>query len=255
MTMLPQHNHQHLRTYLSVSYPCSYLTDQTACSQVIAPAGIVDHDLYSQLITLGFRRSGSLVYRPACVSCHQCMPLRIPVVKFRASKTQRKTWKRHSNLSARIMPLQMTDEYFSLYQNYQKIRHPHGGMDHDHEEEYLDFLGTSHIHTKVVAYRDRLTTNSVGILRMVSVIDMLEDGISAVYTYYDAQNLCASYGTYGILWQIDYAKALGLDYVYLGYWIKACSKMSYKTNFKPCEVLVNGNWLPLNLSAREPERL
>lgn len=246
--MTSPHDQQRLHAYLSVSYPCSYLPDEMACSQVIAPANLVDNNLYSQLITLGFRRSGALVYRPACTSCQQCISLRIPVSAFEANKAQKKAWKKHANLLAHIKPLQTTDEYFSLYQEYQKMRHLHGGMDHDNKEEYLEFLGTSNIQTQVVEYRDHIKTNSnsAGALRMVSVIDVLLDGVSAVYTYYDPKDLHASYGTYGILWQIDYAKALGLDYVYLGYWIKACSKMSYKTNFKPCEVLVNGSWQLFN---------
>lgn len=246
--MTSQHKPPQLHAYLSVSYPCSYLPDEMACSQVIAPADMVDSDLYSQLITLGFRRSGSLVYRPACASCQQCISLRVPVAAFKANKAQKKAWKKHANLLADIKPLQTTDEYFSLYLAYQKMRHSNGGMDHDNKEEYLEFLGTSHVQTKVVEYREHIKTssNSIGALRMVSVMDVLLDGVSAVYTYYDPKDSHASYGTYGILWQIDYAKALGLDYVYLGYWIKACSKMNYKTNFRPFEVLLNGNWEQFN---------
>lgn len=226
-----------LQSYVTAPYECSYLPGHEARSEVVVPAHLVDTDVYSQLIAMGFRRSGLFVYRPACDGCEACTPVRVRVDAFEPNKNQKRAYRLADFLEARVVDLSDTDEYYALYQKYQKRRHAGGGMDGDNRQQYQEFLGASRVDTKVVEYREPVCGNA---LRMVSVMDIVYDGVSAVYTYFDPDDHRRSYGTYGILWQIAYARQLGLPYVYLGYWIQACSKMSYKSNFRPFEVLSGG---------------
>ncbi|MGL4666730.1 MAG: arginyltransferase [Saezia sp.] len=228
-----------LQSYLTHPYECSYLPDRRACSEVVVPAHLIDTHVYAQLVDMGFRRSGLFVYRPACDSCRACVPIRVLVDAFEPSKNQKKANRQLTHLEASVFDLRDTDEYYRLYQKYQNKRHSGGGMDEDKRTQYQEFLGVSGVNTKVVEYREASANDA---LRMVSIVDILSDGLSAVYTYYDPDNEKRSYGTYGILWQIAYAKKLGLPYVYLGYWVRDCQKMSYKSNFQPFEVLTDQGW-------------
>jgi len=128
-------------------------------------------------------------------------------------------------------PLEFFEEHYQLYQRYQAARHSGGGMDLDNREQYSHFLLQSHVDTRLIEFRDDTT------LRMVSVIDRLEDGLSSVYTFYDPDLPGTAFGTYGILWQVETCRRLGLPYVYLGYWIAESPKMAYKERFHPLEAL------------------
>ena len=232
---------QTLRSYLSVPCECSYLCGREARSEVVVPVDLMDTDVYSQLVTMGFRRSGLFVYRPACDGCEACVPIRVRVDAFSPNRSQRRAQGLASVLEVHVVGLRDTHEYYDLYLRYQEKRHSGGGMDKDDRKQYQAFLGSSKVSTQVVEYREVILCGHA--LRMVSVVDVLRDGVSAVYTYYDPDERKRSYGTYGILWQIAYAKQLGLPYVYLGYWIRECRKMSYKCNFRPFEVLgADGRW-------------
>ena len=228
-----------LQSYITAPYVCGYLSGMAARSQVVVPYQLIDANVYSELVKMGFRRSGMFVYKPACDACDACISIRVRVDAFQPSRSQKKTAKRLAYLEASVVDLRDADEYYALYQEYQKKRHPGGGMDEDKREQYQEFLGCSYVETKVAEYREAADGHA---LRMISVMDILHDGISAVYTYYDPNNERCSYGTYGILWQIAYAKKLGLPYVYLGYWINGCEKMSYKSNFRPFEILTAQGW-------------
>lgn len=230
-----------LQSYITAAYPCSYLAGQIARSEVVAPSHTVDTDQYSILIQHGFRRSGSFVYRPRCDRCQACLSIRIPVAQFKPSRSQKRAFKRHNNLITTLMEPRFVAEHYTLYQCYQHSRHTGGGMDVDDANQYADFLLTSGVKTLMVEFREPSQTNLSGELRMVSIIDRVDDALSAVYTYFDPQPE-QSYGTFNVLWQIELAKALGLQYVYLGYWIEACSKMTYKSRFRPSELLLNGRW-------------
>lgn len=227
-----------LRLYTTASYPCSYLPNQSARSEVATPDHLIDAHAYSQLMRLGFRRSGSFVYRPHCPHCQACQSLRIPVAAFTPNRSQRRAWRQHQQLQARVLALSFHPEHYALYQTYQRARHSQGGMDCDSVEQYSQFLLHSRVESRLVEFR---TPGDEGALCMVSLIDLLDDGISAVYTFY-APEPKASYGTYGILWLIALAQQLGLPYVYLGYWIENSSKMLYKQDFEPHEILRNGIW-------------
>jgi leucyl-tRNA---protein transferase len=228
--------------YSTAPYPCSYLPGRFSRSQVATPSYVINGFVYSELVRMGFRRSGLFVYRPNCDQCNACTPVRVRVAEFRPNRTQRRVMKQHSNLTATRIPLTFKHEHYALYLKYQHARHPGGGMDQDSHEQYRHFLLQSNVNTQLIEFRDGDT------LRMVSIVDELADGLSSVYTFYDASVEGASFGTYSVLWQIEAAIASNLPYVYLGYWIDQSPKMMYKRNFGPTEAFRDGTWslLPEN---------
>ncbi|MDD5329257.1 MAG: arginyltransferase [Sulfuricella sp.] len=242
MTLLNDFSQRELQFYLTSSYPCSYLPGRTARSLVATPNELVDTAVYSELIGLGFRRSGIYNYRPQCSQCRACVPVRLLVDEFRLNRAQRRTQKAHNDLAAAARPLRYDPEHHALYQRYQSSRHAGGGMDQDDREQYERFLLHSNIDSHLIEFREG------GVLRMVSLIDRVRDGLSSVYTFYEPDLPGASFGTYNILWQAELCRQLGLPYLYLGYWIAQSRKMAYKTNFQPLEGLVESRWqkLPRN---------
>ncbi|WP_397473971.1 arginyltransferase [Pusillimonas sp.] len=225
-----------LQFYSTASYPCSYIEGREARSQVAAPTHLIDAATYSQLVRQGFRRSGLFTYRPHCDACRACQPIRVSVDRFEPNRTQRKIWRKHQNLQASNAPLEFQLEHFELYRRYVSTRHAGAGMDDDDQSQYTQFLLTSRVDTTLIEFRDEQ-----GVLQMVSIIDILDTGLSAVYTFFDP-HAPGSLGTYGVLWQIDRCRAMGLPWLYLGYWIKESRKMAYKTQYQPCEILRDSHW-------------
>lgn len=228
--------------YTTAPYDCSYLAGRQARSQVAIPPENIDTEAYGTLVQRGFRRSGPFTYRPHCDSCQRCVAVRVLAQDYIPDRTQRKIVNRFNKsgfMQVRERPLAFDPEHYALYRAYQQSRHPLGGMDDDDADQYSQFLLTSHVDTRLMEFRVE------GRLVMVSLMDVLADGLSAVYTFYDTCDAKASYGTYGILWQIIQCQYNNLPYLYLGYWIAESEKMAYKARFQPMEMLVDECWIKM----------
>lgn len=229
-----------LKLFATQPHACSYIEGEQATTVFVDPEAKIDIPLYSQLSLLGFRRSGAHLYRPQCASCQSCMSCRIPVALFKPNRSQRRCWQKNQGINIDTVERIDTPEHYSLYSRYIESRHQDGDMYPPSEEQYKAFLTSEWGSTRYLEFR--LNGELIG----VSVCDYLEDGLSAVYTFYLPHLPERSLGKFAILAQIYRARELGLSYVYLGYWIKQCEKMNYKIQYRPLELLINRRWMRLN---------
>ncbi len=225
-----------LLLFATPPHACGYLDGETATTVFADPRVANKTSVYTMLSRYGFRRSGNHLYRPQCEKCHACVPVRVAVKPFRARRKQRRVWNKNQDLSVVPRDDGFQSEHFALYRRYIRARHPGGSMDNPSEEQYQEFLSCSWGNTVFFEFRleDRLAA--------VAVSDVLDDGLSAVYTFFDPALSKRSLGAYGILWQIEEARRLNLDWLYLGYWIETSAKMRYKGDYRPQQRLVDGRW-------------
>lgn len=225
--------------YLSMPHACSYLSGRQSTILFVDPQRLLKDGEYGAFVRQGFRRSGDLVYRPHCQACNACVAVRVPVRTFQPTRGQRRVWNRNRDIQVIEKPAHFDSEHFDLYRRYQAGRHPESGMNDADPKKYLGFLASRQVETVFFEMRvgDRLLA--------VAVADVLPDGLSAVYTFFDPDVPQRGLGVYSVLWEIAETARRGLSCLYLGYWIADAVKMSYKTNFQPLEALKSGHWSPL----------
>lgn len=223
--------------YTTPPQPCPYLPGQVE-RKVVANLAVPHADaLHNRLSRAGFRRSHTLIYTPVCASCSACTPLRIPVARFTPDRTQRRILRHNTDLHARCLPPVATPEHYALFHRYQAARHTEGDMATMTAEDYRSMVEETPVETMLFEFR-----SDSGELMIVSLIDRLEDGLSAVYSFYDPDQPRRSLGSLAILFLIEETARLELPHLYLGYWIQQSRKMSYKSRFRPAEVLTHGVW-------------
>jgi arginyl-tRNA--protein-N-Asp/Glu arginylyltransferase len=246
--MTAQHNKPDL--FLTMPHACSYLDERIATTLFVDPKYECKKNIFSRFMQLGFRRSGNLVYRPHCEDCQACVSVRIPVDRFVLSRSQKRTLQRNQDVRLTKTRARYSEDHFQLYCQYQNFRHPGGDMANTDPAKYMEFLLTGH--TETWFYEMRINNRSDADhnkLLGVAVIDELEDGLSAVYTFFDPDQGKRALGVFAILKEIELAKQAGLPHVYLGYWIENCQKMSYKNNYQPLEGFIDGQWSILEKTA------
>lgn len=238
---------QKLGFYATPPHDCNYLPDREAITLFADPLFPKNTRIYAALADCGFRRSGEHLYVPHCPACSDCVPVRIPVAEFKPSRSQLRTRKRNARLRIERLPATFKPEHFALYQRYLESRHPGGGMNNPSQENYLDFLTASWADTYFYEIRD------TDVLVCVAVIDLMSNAMSAVYTFFEPDYASYSLGKFSILFEIEEAKRLELDWLYLGYWIEACQKMNYKNEYQPLEYYIDNEWRrerPIRLASR-----
>lgn len=227
----------HVRLFQTLEHPCGYFRERHAVNLVIDPSAKDPAAIYDHAITRGFRRSGSLAYRPNCPGCRACQASRLPVASFAPNRSQQRTWFANQDIDTHLAPAEIKDCHIDLFNRYASTRHRDGGMDSDSADDLKRFLIGSWPETHLLEFwlADQLVA--------CAVTDMVRDGVSAVYTFFDPiLSTKRSLGTFAIMKQVELAKRLSLGYVYLGYWIADHPKMSYKTRFKSLQVLTDGRW-------------
>lgn len=228
---------RNVQLFATQPHACSYLPEQDATTLFVDPHIQVDAKLYGHLSELGFRRSGKHVYRPRCAHCQACIPIRIPVASFAMTRQQKRCWRKNQDLSVSAVTSIDTREHYELYAHYIEARHRDGDMYPPSRQQFRDFLTREWGVTHYYEFRQEDE------LIACAVCDHIDSGLSAIYTYFKPQLAKRSLGVYAILYQIHLAQDLQLPYLYLGYWIKACQKMLYKTDYRPFELMINQRWV------------
>ncbi|NBD28470.1 MAG: arginyltransferase [Alphaproteobacteria bacterium] len=227
--------------YVTAPQPCPYLPGRMERKLFTALQGENAEKLNDTLSKQGFRRSQNVLYRPSCADCTACLSARIRVADFKMSRSQRRVWKRNAYLRRTASSPWATEEQYALFRRYLDSRHADGGMADMDLFEFAAMVEETPIRTRLIEYADR-GTGRAGELRAVSLTDMLDDGLSMVYSFFDPDLARDSLGTHLILDHVQIARELGLPYVYLGYWVPGSDKMGYKAKFAALEVYRGGHW-------------
>lgn len=232
-------NSDQIQFFLTPKHPCSYIDRNNAQTLFFDPREVITPQIYQSLTDQGFRRSGSHLYRPHCGDCRACIPTRVPVAQFTPKRSQKRVLKKNSDLHVRLESAAFSRRHYHLYERYISLRHADGDMYPASEDQYRSFLLSPWSNsTFVCLYQgERLLS--------VAVTDEQSRGLSAIYTFFEPTEDTRSLGVLSILKQIELCQELGLPYLYLGYWIKDCDKMNYKTQYRPTELFVNNRWVAL----------
>ncbi|MFT9067020.1 MAG: arginyltransferase [Acetobacter syzygii] len=227
--------------YTTTPQPCPYLPARME-RKILADLSVPDADtLHSRLSCAGFRRSHTLAYAPLCEGCSACIPIRLPVADFTPSRTQKRIGNRNADLTATLLPPTATSEQYTLFHRYLSTRHADGEMAGMSPRDYRIMVEETTVDTQIIEFR---TPDQK--LVAVSLTDTLDDGLSAVYSFYDPSQPMRSLGVYVILFLIRQTFLLGRPYLYLGYWIPGSPKMAYKSGFRPAEILRQDVWRTLD---------
>jgi leucyl-tRNA---protein transferase len=225
-----------LPLYSGQGHVCPYLPDRRAAER-FAVCEYLDPTMYELLMNWGFRRSGRVVYRPTCEGCTECVPIRVPVGRFAPSRSQRRVWRRNADVSVEIGPPTCTEEKWRLYVSY--LRHQHDGTMSEEYEGFEDFLYTSPAETLEMVYR------VAGRIVAIGIADLCPRALSSVYCFFDPAESWRSLGVFSALREIEECRRRGLPYWYIGFYIRDCRRMSYKSSYRPNELLTrDGRWLP-----------
>ena len=230
-------NSDQVQFFLTPKHPCSYLNRNNAQTLFFDPREVISPTIYQNLTDQGFRRSGSHLYRPHCGSCRACVPTRVPVDRFTPRRSQKRVLKKNSDLHVRLETATFSKRHYHLYERYISLRHTDGDMYPASEDQYRSFLLSPWSNSLFVCLYDGER------LLSVAVTDEQPHGLSAIYTFFEPSEDARSLGVLSILKQIELCQELGLPYLYLGYWIKDCDKMNYKTQYRPTELFVNNRWV------------
>ena len=237
MTYLTEFPLSVLQFYATAPYPCSYLPERMARSQVATPSHLIDSPVYCELVRAGFRRSGAFTYRPYCDHCRACVPVRILAEEFQPSRVQRRALEAARRSSRRRCSTSSTARSTTRCTcATSRSATPAAAWTRTAASSTATSCSRATCDSRLIEFREN------GVLRMVSIVDELQDGLSSVYTFFDPDSSGASFGTYNILWQIELCRRLDLPYLYLGYWIAQSRKMAYKIQFQPMQGLIDGRW-------------
>lgn len=225
-----------IKLSLTEPHECSYLKGRRSTTAFVDPSLTIDTALYSRMTTMGFRRSGSYLYSPMCAQCNACVPVRVPVMDFKMSRAQKRCWNKNRDIMVEQLESINRDEHFPLYSRYINGRHSDGDMYPPSRQQFEEFLCTPWESTRYLEFR--LADRLIG----CAVVDLIHNGVSALYTYFDPTYTERSLGNLAILFQINMARELGLEHLYLGYWVADCGKMEYKTKYRPLEFYLENSW-------------
>jgi arginine-tRNA-protein transferase len=241
------------RFFVTTPAPCPYLAGKTERKVFTELSGNHAAELNEALGRIGFRRSQGVAYRPSCIDCTACVSVRVVATEFKANATQRKLIRRHADLVVNACEPWTTEEQFALLRRYLASRHPGGGMAEMDEFDFADMVEQTPVTTYLVEYREPSTDGRPGRLVGACLTDQQSDGLSMVYSFFEPDlEHRPGLGTFIILDHIDRARRSGLNYVYLGYWVKGAARMQYKIRFQPLERLGPQGWRRLDPAEVEP---
>jgi len=246
-TAVTQHSRNTPQFYLTAPSPCPYLPGQEERKVFTHLVGERAAELNDLLTHGGFRRSQSIAYRPACETCRACISVRVVAEDFRPTRSMRRNLERNNDLVGEMRVAVPTSEQYAVFRSYLDARHRDGCMADMSVLDYAMMVEDSHVETRMVEYRQRgpdsaINGRGTGKLLAVALTDVLSDGLSMVYSCFDAEEASRSLGTFMILDHIARCRRMGLSYVYLGYWVQGSRKMDYKGRFLPQQRLSPDGW-------------